>query len=131
MSREILFRGKSVDNGEWFEGYLSKSRNISEKPALLKLCIDCEEKGVMASHIIVPETAGQFTGLTDKNGKKIFEGDIIEFDCDSLGVIEWDEDCAKFAIHYDENILTDFDSYYGFNCEVVGNIYDNPELLEA
>ena len=53
-----FYRGKRVDNGEWVYGYLSKTRNIEERPAELKLCIDYEENGVMCSSIIIPETVG-------------------------------------------------------------------------
>lgn len=146
--REILFRGKRVDNGKWVEGFLSKSRNIEEKPALLKPCIDYEEKGVMVSSIVDPETVGQLTGLTDKNGNKIFEGDIVQRKVNVYrlgerepsgeriltGIVVWEthQHCTgSWALSaYDEfgnkaNYLFD-DSF-----EVVGNIHDNPELLEG
>lgn len=64
-----MFRGKRVDNNEWVYGFLSKSRGNNH---FLSLCIDHEENGVMLSSIVEPETIGQYTGLTDKNGKKIF-----------------------------------------------------------
>ncbi|MBD5111831.1 MAG: hypothetical protein HDT42_04765 [Ruminococcaceae bacterium] len=128
-----LWRGKSVDNGEWVEGFLSKSRNIWEKPALLKFCIDYEEKGVMVSCIVDPKTLGECTGLRDKNGKLIFEGDILDFpDYSEQDVVEWDD---EYSVFY----LTDTD--YSFTgvasvCEakngvVIGNIHDNPELLKG
>lgn len=133
--REILFRGKRTDNGEWCEGYLSKSRDENKQ---LKLCIDHEEKGVMCSSIVIPETVGQYTGLTDRNGKKIFEGDIVKAQddiygsvyCEGIvGTVLFDE--TAFFIET-PNIV---DTVYLFNeCavyEVIGNIHDNPELLKG
>ena len=122
--REILFRGKRTDNGEWCEGYLSKSRDENKQ---LKLCIDHEEKGVMCSSIVIPETVGQYTGLTDKNGKKIFEGDIVKGTFlgfpvsikDYVFSISWQEDITGYRANYFENV------------EVISNIHDNPELLKG
>ena len=72
----------------------------------------------------------QYTGLKDKNGKEIYEGDIVYIiPEDETGVIEWDNESARYIVIYD-NIITDFDNWYGKDLEVIGNIYDNPELLE-
>ncbi|MCM1059439.1 MAG: YopX family protein [Eubacterium sp.] len=126
-----LWRGKRVDNGEWAEGYLSKVRNINEKPALLKWCIDYEEKGVMMSCIVDPSTLGECTSLTDKNGKRIFEGDICKDSLGKIFIVEWDTNNARFlgwTRSGEQHIV-----YVGKEpkAEVVGNIHDNPELLKG
>lgn len=123
--REILFRAKRVDNGEWVKGFLSKSRNIEEKPALLKPCIDYEENGVMMSSIVDPETVGQYTGLTDKNGNKIFEGDIVSAH-GYLGYVSTDTD--YWEIHWNNDFNREL-YLWKDTAEVIGNIHDNPELL--
>lgn len=71
----------------------------------------------------------QYTGLKDKNGKEIYEGDIVEYD-DYNGNICWNEETAMFELNYDVNIVTDFDHIYPKEVGVIGNIYENPELLE-
>lgn len=130
--REILFRGKRADSGEWVYGYLSKSRGFDYK---LHLCIDYEDRGCMLSSIVVPDTVGQYTGLTDKNVKKIFEGDIVH--CVSR------LDNANMVVIYEDGefrlvLCKDFNDYKcglgfyeirNFAKEVIGNIHDNPELL--
>ena len=135
--REILFRGKRVDNGEWIEGYFVKFewREIPEIYTgwnCYTLTPEC--------HGIEPSTVGQYTGLTDKNGKKIFEGDILKIypDCDYC------EDYSISTVYSYNGVLCvdyrgdDFDSTaLGFindvnddaDFEIIGNIYDNPELV--
>lgn len=130
--REILFRGKREDNGQWIIGFLSKTRGLDNK---LYICIDYEEKGLMCSSIVVPSTIGQYTGLTDKNGKKIFEGDIVKScEYDDIYTIKYFDvdnypafDCVPEVPLCECNGLAFLVNTEG--CEIIGNIYDNPELL--
>ena len=142
--REILFRGKRVNNDEWVEGllgYCNFNRGIE------KAIYVATELGSIIPYRIKPETVGQYTGLTDKNGTKIFEGDIVciryrngEICCIgdvqfSHGVYgaEWLSNKKNKSMvggwgqlhnlrRFDDDIINDI--------EVIGNIYDNPELLE-
>lgn len=128
--REILFRGKRVDNNEWVYGFLSKSRGNNH---FLSLCIDHEENGVMLSSIVEPETIGQYTGLTDKNGVKIFEGDIVRYNGEKhIVVFETRGETGYFGIKIDHIETWGFClSVPAKLMEVVGNIHDNPELAEG
>lgn len=129
--RNIKFRGKS--NGEWVYGLLLKSDKDDEYQYLIQSENEkckCCGKELVKYFITDEETIGQYTGLKDKNGEEIYEGDIVYIiPEDETGVIEWDNEMARYIVIYD-NIITDFDNWYGEDLEVIDNIYDNPELLE-
>lgn len=125
---EILFRGKRKDNGKWVEGhygeYYSGKENVS--------CISISKETISGSlyYDIIPETVGQYTGLTDKNGVKIFEGDIIHGNLGNF-VVRWSESICSFVAGEKERIRPCVNSGTMKYCEVIGNIFDNPELLEG
>lgn len=121
MKREILFRGKRVDNGEWVEGLYFKTTFNTVRAVGLTTCIQVIDDIKYKCFEVVPETVGQFTGLTDKNGKRIFEGDIVNHgNLYTHFTVKWDDKSAMFK-HCHE-IYTD-------RVEVIGSIHDNPELL--
>ena len=124
--REILFRGKSANTRKWIIGdyehfYLSDG----------ELVVYISEWGERNDKVF-PETVGQYTGLTDKNGKRIFEGDIVRVDDTENAVVEYDETSAFYMVVFDR-AESDFGSLIEQypNVEVIGNIHDNPELLKG
>ena len=128
MENRFLFRAKRKDNGEWTEGFLLKRWD-----GLWIFSID--EK---FSNLIIPSTLCQCTGLKDKNGKLIWENDIIECKDGKHNFqtqIEWDAYCAGFIFQDTETSAVGLDAITenGLYSEskVVGNIFDNPELLEV
>lgn len=138
MNEKFLSRGKRKDNGEWIEGTLIFTTAVEEKPYIVDSCWcpygKINEEGYadfdwLNAYEVIPETLGGCIGLTDKNGKMIFEGDIVTVPKeDELYKIIWDEDTARFTIS-GFNVICDFDNYWGHELEVVGNIYDNPKLI--
>lgn len=123
--REILFRGKRLDNGEWVEGNLFVSDTDGRTYILAGSRI------VTIEWEVDQPTVGQYTGLNDKNGERIFEGDILLVDGeDGYFKLEFDEDTARFIMHGD-SILTDFCYFWSYEVEVTGNIHDNPELWDG
>ena len=125
--REILFRGKCKTDNEWVYGFPYVTRKNA-----VKINWYCSEFGSMRTDEVDPETIGQYTGLTDKNDKKIFEGDIVE--CVSDGeqaVISWLKYFACFGLSFD-GWCCGFDDYdFSLNdFKVIGNIHDNPEILK-
>nr|DAQ16206.1 MAG TPA: YopX protein [Caudoviricetes sp.] len=135
MSREILFRGKHIHamdsnehlNGTWVHGYLSDKNYIYDKS------LECE-------FLVDENTICQYTGLTDKNGKKIFEGDIVRSVSDIYGKVKFglytsafsfsDKNQGFYIEFPEESLYRKELGYWENKVIVIGNIYDNPELLE-
>lgn len=133
--REILFRGKRVDNGEWAEGYLWIGNDfLCITPHNVGISYDEKAKRVIAfAHEVDRKTVCQYTGLTDKNGRKIFEGDILEFtDCE-LGkenyTVFWNQ--VEWGIRSELGNMDDLRVWDSSNWKIIGNIFDNPELLKG
>ena len=125
--REVIFRGKRTDNGKWVKGYLYITHTGTHEIGSYDAEINIER----LTFDVIPETVGQYTGLTDKNGVRIFEGDIVE--CVSGGeqaVISWLKYFACFGLSFD-GWCCGFDDYdFSPNdFKAIGNIHDNPELL--
>lgn len=138
--REILFRGKRLDSGEWAEGNL-----VVKKDPFLEIdyCfILAQGKGdsFVTWHKVDPATVDQYTGLTDNNGKRIFEGDIVaqswyDFDepaDDSFGEVVFSvADCSFSVLDLNKNEIMSMGQggSYHYEVEIIGNIHDNPELI--
>lgn len=137
--RDIKFRGKRVDNGEWIYGYYAiETKNINHKD--IHYIFQNNQLGLYRTEVLL-ETVGQFTGLLDKNGKEIYEGDIVKYKTtkynidlnnrnddyseitgEDVGIVKYDESKGCFWLNGMISIHVRF--------EVIGNIYKNPELLE-
>lgn len=138
--REILFRGKAIhrdegchrteyQNGEWVYGLVTKLYDEQFKNLPAEMTNTNGISGIEIDY----KTIGQYTNMLDKNGKKIFEGDIIDFfgrsDGDGYGVVKYDAYETEFGFEYDNIYRSLGTNFYPENIEVVGNVYDNPKLV--
>lgn len=130
--REILFRGKRKDNGEWAEGHLHVTHKGTYEIGYYSAATNIER----LIYIVDPNTVGQFTGLLDKNGKRIFEGDILGSHYDDLypddvtvEMVEWFRNGwhIRQAGDYDPYLLEE-EGTLPYS-EIIGNIHDNPEMM--
>lgn len=149
--REILFRGKRIDSGEWVVGipwiFAPPVNKAVIVYAMGLVGEDDDTSRYCECHEVDPSTIGQYTGLTDKSDKKIFEGDILSIAQKSNGlgdyfypsikypanvIVKWDK-CSWMweVIAKQKYYLTFPDAWCHYECEIIGNIYDNPELLEV
>ncbi len=125
MNRDIKFRGKRKENGQWCYGYYYYN---SEDDLHCIWTNSDNGQPVDYARIVDPKTVGQYTGLKDKNGKEIYEGDKMD-EWNKQGVVRWDSKNAGF-------ILDCGDLVYGIGVldweltEIIGNIHDNPELIQ-
>ena len=143
--REMLFRGKRLDNGEWVYGSfcmdaLEQFNGLCGVDGFIRLYD--KGKGKMQTYEVDRETVGQYTGLMDKNGKRIFEGDIVaqnwyDYDeprDDSFGKVvfcEYDCSFSVMDVNKDGFMPLGRCGSYHWEVEVIGNIHDNPELLKG
>ena len=144
--REILFRGKRLDNGEWVEGWYQPETTIKhwngiQETVGVTIAYKAED-GFLEDTLVDPSTVGQYTGLTDKNGKRIFEGDIVaqnwyDYDeprDDSFGKMvfcEYDCSFSVMDVNKDGFMPLGRCGSYHWEVDVIGNIHDNPEMLKG
>ena len=128
--REILFRGKRIDNGQWVYGFLWVNRTVTRETVYIT-----DVMGEMFQ--VHPETVGQYTGLKDKNGQRIFEGDIHEYGGRHFTVkfgyyTDDDTNVEMYGWYFDSNSLEEQGSL-GVDSEkyvnIIGNLHDNQELM--
>jgi uncharacterized phage protein (TIGR01671 family) len=128
MDREIKFRGKRIDNDKWVVGnYIEKIKPTEKEPVFW--CSLIQDRAISV-YEVYPKSVGQFTGLKDKNGKEIYEGDILKADNWFFNwIVQFDKIKARFnCIVNKEGSRNEF--IPPSHVEIIGNIYENPDLIK-
>lgn len=131
--RTIKFRGKRVDNGEWVHGcFIEPNAIYSKDCASSSLDVNGDKHSIgLDVYLIDPLTVGQFTGLSDKNGNEIFEGDVVNY-ASLTCVVVYGERGSSFGLKSKGNLLDitviDF-QIANMYLKIIGNIHDNPDLI--
>lgn len=142
-NRDIVFRGKKLSDGEWVYGGITYKANRAFIITIIEYCPDTRDWD-MAEYYkkhpqfnaqmieVDPSTVGLYTGREDKKQKDIFYGDILLVGTTKKEkcVVIWDNDDAKFGFYYDDAFY-DFAEWEDYQLEVIGNLWDNPELLDG
>lgn len=140
--REIKFRGKRVYNGEWVEGFVSVHTICGEKTYLATV-INVKPQKIydVEWYEVDPATVGQYTGLKDKNGVESYHKDIVRTNAGHIGVVEfgshsptgneWDNAWGWFIQFPNRGQAASMDEHFGYWGEIIGNVWENPELLEG
>lgn len=124
--REILFKAKRLDNGEWVQGDLIQDKDLDIVSIICWNYFNGEnglERGPFEHHVD-PSTVCQYTGKTDKNGVKIFEGDICENDWNTYEIIHIGYLCGLYVREQKTKEIDSFDGFFASRFEVIGNIHD-------
>lgn len=130
MNRTIKFRGKNLYNNEWIFGDLIQYESGEMAIFSKKLSqYGCEATEMFNRSKVIPETVGQFTGLLDKNGKEIYEGDILNNGQRNYFVC-WNSERGAWWLKNKDLIYTTPLGFLSIELFVVGNIYDNPDLIK-
>ena len=130
--REILFRSKRVDNGEFVYGYYGEYFNGERNIPRISVADTRALTGSLCYEVVL-KSVGQHTGLTAKNGKKIFEGDILDY-YGTLYIVSWDDNLLTYivtSVDEKKEYLFYLNKANMDRVYIVGNVYDNPELLEV